>query len=685
MYSAWALLILVSLLIGALWTSYYLQLRKIRAIHETVVSIMAGMIVGLVIKLSPGTIIQKMMQFNQGYFFNLLLPPIILNSGYELKRRNFFYNFGTILTFAMIGTFIAAVVTGVLTFLYALLHLEGIHISFLDSMIFGSILSATDPVTILAIFSQLNVDPQLFSVISGESLLNDAVAIVLSETLRKFRGQDLHAVNVFKGIGLFFGVFSASMLIGILFGVAVALMLKYSQLYRFPNIEACLISLMAYSSYLFSNATEMSGIVTLLFTGITLKHYAYDNMSLRTKRSTRYIFQILSQLSENFIFIYLGVNLFTQTEVEYKPIFITVTTLFICVARYASVAPLSWLINLICRMVGKPEPLPRSHQVMLFWAGLRGAVAFALASSLSGESGSAMRTTILAVVVLTVLIFGGTTNRMLQVLNIKTGVEEPGDSCSEDEQDIDPSYFSSAERLRRQRDLQRRKQRRQQRQHQADEAEEHLLMMDEENDPFDHRNNSNDDDDDGDDAFFSHHSHGPRGSASNGAQRRYRQQDPSDVSIGGLLSGPLGAPIDEPSPPHWFMSFDDKWLKPLLTKKHVQARNQTLAEYWREKRKKMERANQDMLAGIRDLSFDGGVSTPVHYDGGRRRHDDSDDAVTLKSMYANHPSPQEEASSPNEAGEWAQQASDRNIFDSPSRIVIGSGRVFGRSTSSPPG
>lgn len=103
-------------------------------------------------------------------------------------------------------------------------------------------------------------------------------------------------------------------------------MLKYSQLYRFPNIEACLISLLAYSSYLFSNAVQMSGIVTLLFTGITLKHYAYDNMSLRTKRATRYVFQILSQLSENFIFIYLGVNLFTQTELDYKPIFIAMTT-----------------------------------------------------------------------------------------------------------------------------------------------------------------------------------------------------------------------------------------------------------------------------------------------------------------------------------------------------------------------
>lgn len=69
-----------------------------------------------------------------------------------------------------------------------------------------------------------------------------------------------------------------------------------------------------------------SGIVTLLFTGIVLKHYAYDNMSLRTKRATKYLFQILSQLSENFIFIYLGVNLFTQTDLDYKPFFIVMTT-----------------------------------------------------------------------------------------------------------------------------------------------------------------------------------------------------------------------------------------------------------------------------------------------------------------------------------------------------------------------
>lgn len=148
---------------------------------------------------------------------------------------------------------------------------------------------------------------------------------IYKSTLRKFRGQELHVVNIFKGIGLFLGVFWASTFIGILFGVIVALMLKYSQLHRFASIESCIVLLLAYSSYFFSNGTQMSGIVTLLFTGITLKHYAYDNLSLRSKRATKFMFQILSQLSENFIFIYLGINLFTQTDLDYKPIFIITT------------------------------------------------------------------------------------------------------------------------------------------------------------------------------------------------------------------------------------------------------------------------------------------------------------------------------------------------------------------------
>ncbi|TFY50099.1 hypothetical protein EVJ58_g11190, partial [Rhodofomes roseus] len=169
------------LLVLSLWTSYYLQIKRIRAIHETLVAIIGGMIVGLVVRLAPGTMIREMLTFKHTLFFNLLLPPIILNSGYELKQENFFRNFGSILTFAFLGTFISAVGVGVLVYIYSFLGLENLEVGLIECLIFGSTLSATDPVTILAIFNQYKVDPKLYTVIFGESLLNDAVSIVMYE------------------------------------------------------------------------------------------------------------------------------------------------------------------------------------------------------------------------------------------------------------------------------------------------------------------------------------------------------------------------------------------------------------------------------------------------------------------------------------------------------------------------
>lgn len=195
-----------------------------------------------------------------------------------------------------------------------------------------------------------------------------------------------------------------------------------------------------------------AGIVSLLFCGITLKHYAYYNMSRRTQLTTKYIFSALAQLSENFIFIYLGLTLFTKTALVFKPLFILITVIGICAARWAAVFPLSrainWFIRYRAKRRGKDvaDELPQSHQVMLFWAGLRGAVGVALAAGLTGDNGLALQATVLVVVVLTVIIFGGTTARMLEIMGIRTGVVEEIDS--DDEFDIETAtngtYYKSA-------------------------------------------------------------------------------------------------------------------------------------------------------------------------------------------------------------------------------------------------
>lgn len=184
--------------------------------------------------------------------------------------------------------------------------------------------------------------------------------------------------------------------------------------------------------------------MSLLFCGITLKHYAYFNMSRRTQLTTKFIFQVMSQLVENFIFIYLGLALFTESALQFQPPLILVTVCAVCAARWVAVFPLSKLINAVIRYRARRrglevrDELPYNYQAMLFWAGLRGAVGVALAALLTGENAYALRATVLVVVVLTVIIFGGTTARMLEILGIRTGVVEEIDS--DDEFDIETSF-----------------------------------------------------------------------------------------------------------------------------------------------------------------------------------------------------------------------------------------------------
>lgn len=444
-FSSWALFIVLFLLCSALWSSYYLQQKRIKAIHETVLSIFYGMVIGLIIRVSPGHYIQDAVKFNSGYFFNILLPPIILNSGYELHQANFFRNIGSILTFAIPGTFISAIVVGIILFGYTKIGIEGINMSFVDALAVGATLSATDPVTILSIFNSYKVDPKLYTIIFGESLLNDAICIVMFETCQQFHGKKAQFSSFFEGISLFLVTFTVSTFIGLVIGILIALILKHSHVRRHPQIETCLVLLFAYESYFFSNGCHMSGIVSLLFCGITMKHYAYYNMSRRTQIATKYIFQLLAHLSENFIFIYLGLSLFTEVELVFKPLLIIVTFVCICVARWAAVFPLSRFINWFTHnrrqargatsVAALQDEIPYNYQMMQFWAGLRGAVGVALAMGLQGEAKFTLLATVLIVVVLTVILFGGTTAGMLEMLHIKTGCIE--NDNSDDEFDIE--------------------------------------------------------------------------------------------------------------------------------------------------------------------------------------------------------------------------------------------------------
>ncbi|KAJ1674636.1 monovalent cation:H+ antiporter, CPA1 (nhx1) [Spiromyces aspiralis] len=446
--SSQALLILISLLILTLLVSYTLQRRKIRIIHETVVSIVAGMAVGLCLRLAPSSAgdpqkyLRDMVTFDHTIFFNLLLPPIILNCGFCLQRTAVDRNLIAILAFAFVGTVISAVVIGFLVRIFALTGIEGISLSGLDSLIIGAILSATDPVTILAVFEQLRVDPKLYSIIFGETVLNDAAAIVLFVTLGEYKrnGGSFGLGSVPVIAWAFVNVFGVSMLVGVGFGVLAAILYKHTELSKFPTLESSLLPLIAYSAYLASNTAEMSGIVSLLFCGATLRRYAYRSLSVRSQRTARYLFRILASMSENFIFVYLGISLFTASETVVRPVFILYVMISTLISRYCAIFPISRLLNSLYKLrypnaPSSSQPVTHEEQTMLFWAGLRGAVACALAGEVPGEAGSLMKTTVLCVVIISVILLGGTTPSVVQQLGIPTDVPQPDSSDEEAEEE----------------------------------------------------------------------------------------------------------------------------------------------------------------------------------------------------------------------------------------------------------
>ncbi|XP_037709288.1 sodium/hydrogen exchanger 6 isoform X2 [Drosophila subpulchrella] len=365
--------------------------------------------------------------FDPEVFFNILLPPIIFYAGYSLKKKYFFRNLGAILTFAIVGTTLSAFLIG--GFMYGCVKLMPKYLSssftFLDTLYFGALISPTDPLTILAIFNDLRVDVNLYALVLGESVLNDAVAIVLSGAIQNYGEHysntgEFETTAFLRSLSDFFSIFLLSLMIGAAMGCLTALMTKFTRVRDFPLLESALFVLMSYSTFLLAEATELTGVVAVLFCGICQAHYTYNNLSEDSRQRTKQIFELLNFLAENFIFSYIGVSMFTFPKHHFDAGFII--TAFICAAigRAVNVYPLSWLLN-----IKRKPKISSNFQHMLFFAGLRGAMSFALAiRNTVSDARQTMLTATSLIVIFTVVIQGGAANFLLNWLKIPVGVDD---------------------------------------------------------------------------------------------------------------------------------------------------------------------------------------------------------------------------------------------------------------------
>uniref|UniRef100_A0A8P4K695 Sodium/hydrogen exchanger n=1 Tax=Dicentrarchus labrax TaxID=13489 RepID=A0A8P4K695_DICLA len=368
----------------------------------------------------PPVSIHHTENFDPEVLFNLFLPPIIFHGAYTLNQKRFIENLGSILSFAFLGTIISCMTIGACVYgftrLMVLLGQAADGDFFLtDCLMFGAIISATDPVSVLGLLSDLRVDVDLHTLLFGESVLNDAVAIVLTHAITTYSqmgaGHSFNPPAFFLSVGHFLGVLAGSFLLGFIV--------------TNPLLETSVFFLLSWSSFLSAEAVGLSGIVAVLFCGLSQARYTIHNLSSVGRTRTKQLFEVFNFLGEIFIFGYMGYILLTFPHHVFKAFFIFGAFLSIIISRACNIYPLSFLLNL-----GRTTKIPRNFQHFMMFAGLRGAVALNLAArDTSTEVKRTILTTTLLLVGFTIWVLGTTADPMLRCLDIRlvlTPQEERG-------------------------------------------------------------------------------------------------------------------------------------------------------------------------------------------------------------------------------------------------------------------
>uniref|UniRef100_A0A803Y038 Sodium/hydrogen exchanger n=1 Tax=Meleagris gallopavo TaxID=9103 RepID=A0A803Y038_MELGA len=360
-------------------------------------------------------------QLEPNMFFLFLLPPIVLDSGYFMPSRLFFDNIGAILTYAVVGTLWNSFTTG--TALWGLHQAglmadPGVEAGLMDFLLFGSLISAVDPVAVLAVFEEVHVNETLFIIVFGESLLNDAVTVVLYKVFNSFvelGPAHIHATDYVKGVASFFLVSLGGTAVGLLFAFLLALITRFTK--RVRIIEPLFVFLLAYVAYLAAEMVSLSAILAVTFCGICCKKYVEANISQKSRTTVKYTMKTLASSSETIIFMFLGMSAVDTSKWTWDTALVLGTLFFILLFRAVGVVLQTYVLNRF-RLI----PLDRIDQVVMSYGGLRGAVAFALVILLDKAKVKAKDyfvATTIVVVFFTVIVQGLTIKPLVTWLKVK--------------------------------------------------------------------------------------------------------------------------------------------------------------------------------------------------------------------------------------------------------------------------
>ena len=364
---------------------------------------------------------EELARFDAATFNLVLLPIIIFDAGFGAKKARFFGNLGPIMLCALVGTSISTVLVGV--GIWNLSSITEVSMGFSESMTYGALVSAVDPVATLAVFGVLKVEPNLNYRVFGESIINDAVSIVLFRVfgtyiVKRFEGW----VSVKAAAYMFFSISFGSFFMGILVALTMSFIMKTAHIHD-PLLAAGAFILGSYIAFEATEAIHWSGIISSLFCGFAMRHYAIKNIAEQYRDMVIDMVHMLALMADLCIFFSVGINIVLQAPYE-KANFIMVTTGLCLVGRMCNIFPLCGLYNML---PGRKEAdrIPFADQiVMVHSGGLRGAIAYSLAIGFPSQNQPYVIDATIWIILITVFICGGSTVPMLKALGIQTGIED---------------------------------------------------------------------------------------------------------------------------------------------------------------------------------------------------------------------------------------------------------------------
>lgn len=371
---------------------------------------------------------ETLSRFSSDALFSFLLPPIIFKSGYEMQGKCFWANIDKIVLLAFLGTLVSSLIVGVL--LHAVRNSFGLEdLSMSEALAFGALISATDPVTTLSIFEQLGVDPDLFNLVFGESVLNDAVSIVLFRTFISFTHLTGSVTIADMGLAALScaTIFGGSLVLGVLLAYGASLAFRYARkrthlLMHGHQLEMLLFLITCYAPFLLAELLGLSGIVTILFTGVTTRRYANESLSEESRHHAESIVGVLAYAAESLIFIELGTCAWLPFHVSWQ---LVVYVTFVClIARAAHVYPIGAVLNTYYHCKSVDKGFKRSHMNIVWFSGLRGAIAYALSTQFPGKYSSSISSLTMAITLSTIWILGGATEPLLRCQGITESVKQ---------------------------------------------------------------------------------------------------------------------------------------------------------------------------------------------------------------------------------------------------------------------